>query len=189
MQPHDVAKLLVGINVPWWVAGGWALDLFLGFQTRSHGDVDVGVLRRDVMDVIAGLSGWEFFEATSETLYRLDRYECPRPDVNSLWCRPRSADGWSLELMLDEADADVWVFRRLPTIRMPLAGAIRRTPDGIPYITPEIQLLYKARGPRPKDQDDFERVLERLGPCELVWLCEALSKVDPEHAWLTKLRV
>jgi hypothetical protein len=73
------------------------------------------------------------------------------PEVNSLWCRPRSSDGWSLELMLDEADVKVWVFRRLPTIRMLLASAIRRTPDGIPYIIPGIQLLYKARRPRAKD--------------------------------------
>ena len=188
MQPHDAAALLARINVPWWVAGGWALDLFLGSQTRSHDDFDVGVLRRDVTDVVAGLSGWEFFEASSGMLYRLGGYGHPRPEVNSLWCRPCNAEWWSLELMLDEADGDTWVFRRLPTIRMPLRRAIRRTADGIPYLCPEIQLLYKARRPRGKDQDDFERVLDRLGPGERVWLCEALSVVDPEHAWLTRLR-
>lgn len=70
--------------------------------------------------------------------------------------------------MLDEADGDAWVFRRLSAIRMPLARAIRHTADGIAYLTPEIQLLYKARHPRAKDQDDFERVLERLGACVAV---------------------
>lgn len=169
-------------------AGGWALDLFLGFQTRSHDDFDVGVLRRDVTDVVARLSGWEFFEARSETLYRLGHDERPRPEVNSLWCRPCNAHDWSFELMLDEADGDAWVFRRLPIIRMPLANAVRHTPDGIPYLTPEIQLLYKARRPRAKDQDDFERILAWLRPGERAWLCNALSAVDPEHAWLTKLR-
>ena len=29
----------------WWVAGGWALDLFLGRMTRPHHDVDVAILR------------------------------------------------------------------------------------------------------------------------------------------------
>jgi hypothetical protein len=188
MQPHDAATLLAGVTVPWWVAGGWAIDLFLGFQTRAHNDFDVGVLRRDVTTLIPNLAGWEIFEAKSQMLSRLDDCEHPRPDVNSLWCRPCNAQDWSLELMLDEADGDAWAFRRLPTIRMPLASVIRRTSDGIPYLTPEIQLLYKARHPRPKDHDDFERVLVRLGSGERVWLCDALSTVDPEHAWLTKLR-
>jgi hypothetical protein len=71
---------------------------------------------------------------------------------------------------------------------MPLARAIKRTGDGIPYLAPEIQLLYKARGTREKDQRDFERVMERLGPDERSWLYDALSVVDPQHVWLTELR-
>lgn len=188
MQPHGVAALLVEIDVRWWVAGGCALDLFLGFQTRTHADFDVGVLRRDVARVMAGLSGWEFFEARSGMLHRLGPYEQPRAEVNSLWCRPGSAHTWSLEFMLDEADGDHWVFRRRPGIRMPLARAISHSADGIPYLTPEIQLLYKARRPRPKDEDDFERVLHRLGADQRVWLYDALSVVEPQHAWLAKLR-
>jgi hypothetical protein len=47
-----VAALLAGIDSPWWIAGGWALDLFIGDQTRAHEDLDVGILRRDVIDVL-----------------------------------------------------------------------------------------------------------------------------------------
>ena len=188
LQPRAVATLLANINAPWWVAGGWALDFFLGFETRSHDDLDVGVLRRDVTAVTANFPGWEFFEAKSQALYRLEPGESPRPEVNSLWCRPSSATGWSFELMLDEADGDTWVFRRLPTIRRSLAEAIRRSPDGIPFLAPEVQLLYKARLPREKYLEDFERVLPRLAHGERAWLRGALSSVDPEHAWLTRLR-
>jgi Aminoglycoside-2''-adenylyltransferase len=187
MQPHDLAALLVETDMPWWVAGGWALDLFLGFQTRPHGDLDVGILRRDAAGAMAGLLGWEAFESESGMLYRLGHNERPRPHVNSIWCRPCNAQAWALELMLDEAEGDMWVFRRLPNVRMPLARAVRHTEDGIPYLTPEIQLLYKARRPRDKDQDDFQRVLQRLGANQRMWLYEALSMVDPGHAWLTEL--
>jgi len=31
----------------WWVAGGWAIDLHLGHQSRAHQDIDIAVLRRD----------------------------------------------------------------------------------------------------------------------------------------------
>jgi hypothetical protein len=82
-----------------------------------------------------------------------------------------------------------WVFRRVPTVRMPLANVIKRTQEGIPYLTPEIQLLYKARHPRAKDQDDFERVLPRLGASARVWLIDALSTIDSAHAWLAKLMI
>jgi aminoglycoside-2''-adenylyltransferase len=187
--PHEVAALLAGIACPWWIAGGWALDLFLGDQTRAHEDLDVGILRRDVIDVLTYLSGWEVFEAQSQMLYRLEGCEHPRLNVNSLWCRPAHAQCWSFELMLDEAQGKDWVFRRRPTVRMPLANVIKRTQEGIPYLTPEIQLLYKARHPRAKDRDDFVRVLPRLASDERTWLSEALSAIDPEHAWLAKLTI
>jgi Aminoglycoside-2''-adenylyltransferase len=37
--PRDVARHLAGIAAPWYVAAGWALDLFRGRQTREHGDI------------------------------------------------------------------------------------------------------------------------------------------------------
>jgi aminoglycoside-2''-adenylyltransferase len=188
LQPQEVATLLAGVNRPWWIAGGWALDLFLGFQTRAHDDLDVGVLRRNVLEVTAHLCGWEFFEARSQALYRLAVGEAPRAEVNSMWCRRCGEQRWSFELLLDDAHADAWVFRRWPALQIPLDKVIRRTPNGIPFLTPEIQLLYKARHPRTKDQSDFERLLPRLGSSERTWLCDALSRIDSEHAWLTTLR-
>src|SRR5437899_2178390 len=45
----------------WWaVAGGWAIDLWLGEQTREHHDVEVVVARRDQTAVHAALRAeWE----------------------------------------------------------------------------------------------------------------------------------
>ena len=34
-RPHDVAQLLAGVRVPWYVAAGWALELF-GDQVLPH---------------------------------------------------------------------------------------------------------------------------------------------------------
>jgi hypothetical protein len=107
--------------------------------------------------------------------------------VNSLWCRPVRAAHWSLELMLEELQGEDWVFRRLSSIRMPLDSLLKRTSHGVPYLTPEVQLLYKARHPRVKDQADFENALPRLESRERAWLSDALSTIDPEHAWLARL--
>src|SRR5690349_16504078 len=31
----------------WWIAGGWAIDLFLGRVTREHSDLEIGIWRDD----------------------------------------------------------------------------------------------------------------------------------------------
>ncbi|WP_460529046.1 nucleotidyltransferase domain-containing protein [Flindersiella endophytica] len=41
--PSEIAHHLTGIAAPWCVAAGWALDLFLGRQTRKHGDIEIAI--------------------------------------------------------------------------------------------------------------------------------------------------
>jgi hypothetical protein len=54
-----VRSLLSDLTVPWWVAGGWAIDLAIGQVTRPHDDVDVVLLERDE-HALRGLSGLHF---------------------------------------------------------------------------------------------------------------------------------
>jgi hypothetical protein len=185
--PSEGAPWLSGLVTPWWIAGGWSLDLFVGHQSRSHQDLDIGILRRDVIEVLSTLPSWEFLEAKDGELTPLDAGKAPRLDVNSLWGRPRDATQWVLELMLDECRDEQWVFRRDTRIRRPLSIAIQRNPDGIPYLAPEIQLLYKARNTRARDQQDFDHAAPRLSSSARSWLRESLTKLDPTHGWLGAL--
>jgi hypothetical protein len=41
------AAAMTRVGVPWAFAGGWAIDLWFGEQTRPHHDVEVVVHRRD----------------------------------------------------------------------------------------------------------------------------------------------
>jgi len=184
VHPAEGAGWLSDLTVPWWIAGGWALDLFLGVQSRAHEDLDIGVLRRDVLKVLAALPSWEIFEAKAGVLTLLRGGEAPRTGVNSLWCRPQGAPSWMLELMLDDSAGDQWVYRRQRDIRRPLMTSIKRTQHAIPYLAPEIQLLFKARNPRARDQADFDQVAHRLDPQARVWLRDALRRTDPGHEWL-----
>ena len=34
-------------NGSWGIAGGWAIDLFIGKETRLHSDIEVALLRED----------------------------------------------------------------------------------------------------------------------------------------------
>src|SRR5215813_9718555 len=58
-HPYEVARFFFSLAAPWWVAGGWALDLFLGAPTRAHEDIGVQILRQDQEAVRALLHGWD----------------------------------------------------------------------------------------------------------------------------------
>jgi hypothetical protein len=187
LTPQEGAELLAALRAPWWVAGGWALDLYLGKVTRAHKDLDIGVFRKNVAIVLAALPGWEFFEAKDGALTQLVDGHVPRPEVNSLWCKRANATAWELELMLDASDGEFWMFRRDPRITCPLSIAIRQNPEGIAYLAPEIQLLYKARATRAQDQADFDQVVPHLAREARTWLRESLMNIDPGHAWFSLL--
>jgi hypothetical protein len=185
--PAQAAELLQGLRVPWWIAGGWALDLHLGAQSRPHKDLDVGILRRDVLQVVAHLASWEFFEVKDDVLKRLEAGESPGVCIHSLWSRRSGANAWMMQLLLDEAAGDSWVFRRDRKISLPLSTLLRYDPSGIPYLAPEVQLLYKARASRPQDEADFALVAPSLDNVARDWLHRSLRGISPEHPWLSKL--
>ncbi len=141
------------------------------------------------MQVLDFLAAWEVFEAKDGVLTRLHAGVQPRAEVFSLWCRPAHARDWSLELMLDEAANGNWIYRRQRQIQRPIEVAIRRTSQGMPYLAPEIQLLYKSHRTRERDQADFELTAPRLDQRSRWWLRDALQMLEPAHPWLPLLRV
>lgn len=41
------AAIMSAFPRPWFVSGGWALDLFVGHVTREHEDLEIGIARAD----------------------------------------------------------------------------------------------------------------------------------------------
>lgn len=37
---------------PWFIAGGWVIDIALGRVTREHGDIDICIFREDVNEAL-----------------------------------------------------------------------------------------------------------------------------------------
>src|SRR3989442_4627831 len=56
----EVARLMQGFPHPWYIAGGWAVDLYLGRETREHDDIDVVILRKDQFELQRYLTDWAF---------------------------------------------------------------------------------------------------------------------------------
>jgi GNAT superfamily N-acetyltransferase len=190
LSPEEAAKLLTGLPVPWWIAGGWAIDLFARRTTRDHGDTDVLVLRRDQAAVREHLAGWDLHRTGPDGLRPWRPGEHLEAGANSIWCRRNQDAPWSLEILLMDSEGDEWVYRRAPGVRGPLADLAHRTPAGLPFLAPEIQLLFKALAGRgPKDEEDFALALPLLGETARSWLADAISREFPQgHDWIRRLR-
>jgi hypothetical protein len=59
--------------------------------------------------------------------------------------------------------------------------------DGLPYVAPAVQLLWKAKDTRPKDEHDFETVAPLLTADERGWLADAIARSHPESPWPARL--
>jgi hypothetical protein len=182
LHPRDVAGLLMGLDAHWWIAGGWALDLFLGTETRDHGDVDVAILRRDQLALRDLLRTWDLRYATPErTLVPWDGQRLALP-IHGVWARRSHEPSapWTFEVLLNEHDGDRWVYRRDARVSRRVAD-LGEERDGIPFLRPEVVLLYKSQHP---DDADFETVLPHLDEAARAWLRGALG---PRHPWLERL--
>ena len=189
LTPERLGEVLRDVTSPWWLAGGWALDAHLGRHTRPHGDTDVLVLRRDHVRVRTALAGWDAHAADPPGSLRPWSVGEVLPDaVHDVWVRPAVDAAWAFQLMIDDTYGDEWDYRRDARVRRPLASltGAASTP-GCPVLAPEVQLLYKSKGLRPKDRQDFAIVLPTLSREQVQWLREALALTDPEHPWLREL--
>jgi hypothetical protein len=178
-----VRSLLSGLTVPYWIAGGWAIDLAAGRVTRDHADVDVMLLERDE-------------HALGTDLTRADDRLIGRDGQPGLWPAgrrllvgpgaQRPVGGCHLvlhskslplptEVFLGSAVGTFWVYHRSACcVRRPLAD-ITRHRDGIPFLAPEVVLLFKARSKAGRDQRDVETALPLLNHEQRSWLRDTLE--------------
>jgi hypothetical protein len=156
----------------YWIAGGWALDLFVGRVRRPHTDVDVLVLARDLDRVEQSFTDprptVENPNTGDQRTWQPGETLTPGPDVLAF---PDDLFPAPLRIVLAASDGDDWIYHRgRGTLRKPLDDITLTTPEGIPYLAPEIVLLFKSRSTRPKDTEDFHDVAPHLDPRRRTWL-------------------
>jgi hypothetical protein len=182
--PLAVAALMEGFGRPWCIAGGWAIDLFLGRQTRPHKDVEIAIFRDDQHPLFEHLAGWTINKSThpGRAPWHGERLELPIHELHA-----RRVDD-HIEVLMNERDGELWRYRRNLAVRLPVERLIRRSVVGIPGLTPEVALLYKSKGaPRPEDAADFANTLAALDTLRRQWLADALHTCDPDNQWLAQI--
>ena len=221
--PLKIAVLMAGFEHPWFIAAGWAIDLYLGRITREHKDVEIAILRKDQLALRKHLRGWEFkkVKPSSEHLpkkagrlepWKEDEFlKLPTHEIhaytrntrtlaghlhNSLGLTPLNqghntrntpADPDQLEILLNESSGKNWVFRRNPAITRALSLTAMKSDAGVPFLSPEVVLLYKAKKPAAFDVKDFDNVIAFLEKERRIWLRQALEVCHPGHDWIERL--
>jgi hypothetical protein len=187
-RPVEVAARLANIDAPWCVAAGWAIDLFLGRERREHEDLEIAVPSTRFGEVTAALGELDLYVVGPATAVLVADAGKLLDNYHQTWGLDRSANVWRVDVFREPSDGDTWICRRDETIRLPYAELIEHTEDGIPYVRPEVVLLFKAKAARPKDEGDLAAVLPRLEPSRQRWLAETIELVHPGHFWLAELR-
>ncbi len=184
--PASVAAIMERTGLWWAVAGGWAIDLWLGEQTRDHHDVEVVVRRSDQHAVHAALSGeWD--------LFALDppgsgwRPWSGAPLVAPAFQLQARSASTEFDLFTETVDETLWSFRRDDRITVPAGDVIVPSASGIPVVRPDIQLLYMAKSTDPKNGRDFELARPHLDSAASAWLRDALQIALPGHPWSERL--
>jgi len=128
------------------------------------------------------LSGWDLWAADPPGVLRpwKEKEFLPK-GIHDIWCRRNSQSPWLFQLMLAEDDGDRWIFRRDTRITVLIKELGKYSNDGIPYLAPEIQLLYKSKEPREKDEADFAQILPFMDESALKWLTNALISLAIER--------
>ena len=179
--------LLLFTHAPfaWGLAGGHAIEQFLGKAIREHADIDIVVFRDEQLLLQRWLAGWR--------LYAADPPGCLRPweeneylpfGIHDIWGHQLGAQAWQLQIMLNEVEGSEWFSRHDPHVRG-LRSDLFVPYQSIPCVRVEVQLLYKARHILPKDEQDFQACLPLLSTEAKQWLRDSIRILYPDgNPWL-----
>jgi L-amino acid N-acyltransferase YncA len=189
LSVDEVKKVFKPFKPQWWIAGGWAIDLYLKKQTRPHDDIDVLVRREDQLEIQDLLAEWDLWVADPPgTLKPWAKGEFLKKGLQDIWGRKTPKDPWQILIMLFDTENGDWIFKGDESIRRSLSSVTIKTKEGLSFLAPEVQLLYKSKSLQPKDQQDFENVLPALSKEQLSWLKQTFTIVYKDnHPWLDRI--
>lgn len=203
--------LLQGQEFSYAVCGGFALDLFLGYETRTHGDIDILAFWEDRETIITYMQskGYIVYEmlgggkvhhitnisvqeklrknifCCTEDCELVRLYDTEEPDVYWLDFQHTGLTQLNyIEFLFNERTEEEFVYVRDERVRRGMANAILET-DGVPYLAPELCLLFKSADiEREGYQQDFEFTVGKLSAEQRMWFEKSMELLYPEgHKW------
>jgi hypothetical protein len=182
--PTAVSRRLSKVAAPWCVTAGWALNLFTEAATREHDDIEIAVPAARFDEIMDALPNFEWDVVGDGRVWPFPQQ---RANHFQTWLREPATGIYRLDVFREPTIAGRWVCRRDTSITLPYDELILRSEDGIPYVIPEVALLFKAKHLRQKDQTDFRNVLPAMDLTRRARLRSWLSQIHPGHPWIEAL--
>ena len=145
----------------WALAGGFSIDHFLGQPTRTHEDIDIGILRPDLEEILNGINQNRVFLCSPPGSYLNWNGQKVPNSVYDIWVTDPNIEFWSYQILVYDIEKEFVLFKRNNEISWPKS---KHTiiHNGICIINPMVTFLYKcsASNPQAKDYADIVKLIE-----------------------------
>lgn len=191
--------------------GGFAIDLFLGYESRKHGDIDISVYWQDRDKIILYMQslGFEVYEIIgSGKAHHITDINVQMKIKRNIFCCKSDCEflkisntpekdiyyidvlhiGQSklnfIEFLFNDKTDTEFIYARNLEVKRNLEDAVLFK-DGIPYLAPEICLLYKSSDTeREGYQQDYDLSIRKMNNNQIKWFNDAINLLYPEgHKW------
>lgn len=156
-----VNPLMAELPAPWGVAGGWALDLFLGRVTRPHADIDLAIFRQDQLTLRQHLRQWTFHKLVQGRREPWSDGEWLSLPTHELHAHQPDQPTNVIEFLLNERNENHWIFRRNPSVTLPLDRALVQAPCDGPSLRPRSSCSTRPNRRRRRTKQIFARRILR----------------------------
>ena len=188
LDVRGVAGLLAGLDAPWWIVGGYAIERFTGVM-REHEDIDVAVFRSDANELLRVLA--EDFHAWANASGTLTPMLDPSPrlpaNAGQIWVRRDALSPWEVDFVVCEEREGKWAWRHDPTVTMTVGELTWVDDVGVRFARPEIVLAHKAKWRQQKDDFDFDTTWPLLDTQARSWVRTRVATMYPDHPWVPRM--
>ncbi|TCZ79345.1 hypothetical protein E0485_05655 [Paenibacillus albiflavus] len=171
---------------PWFVAGGWTIDLLINEITRDHKDMDICIFREDAEYALQYFHDWDINVAIPgehrlEKVTQMTDIELPR------YCLHLFKEQEFIELLLTSRIEDQVIFRKNNQIKMSMDDFCNKSGE-IPFVNPAWQLLFKSLSTREEDEHDFLVYMNRVSDNKSKsWLLQSMKVMNGNKRWIEEL--
>ena len=143
----------------WVLCGGCSVALITGEDTRSHGDIDIGVYRSQLEECLHAIGRSQVFLCQGD-LVPWDGSAVPQA-VHDIWISDKQHTCWIMQVMVYDDDGDRVIYRRNPGITWPKSCHSIQV-HGMRVLNPYISFLFKANRAEmePKEMHDLMKLIE-----------------------------
>lgn len=146
----------------WVLCGGHSVALFVGRDSRRHGDVDIGIFRSQAETCCSAVGRERVYLCDGGALRPWHGGEIPER-VHDIWITGRDGRYWAFQVMIYDEEGDQVVYRRDPRITWP-KRCHSILVDEVRIVNPLVTFLFKAHKKEleAKEVHDLKAMIGRM---------------------------